>query len=56
MFSQSEFDAIKKYIQSGGAVLIMMGEGGEAKWGNNLNYLIEEFGISFNNNSVCRST
>lgn len=38
-----QFDAIKTYIQDkGGRVLIMLGEGGENRYGTNINYLLEE--------------
>ena len=33
----------------------MLGEGGESRYGTNVNYLIEEFGISFNNDTVVRT-
>ena len=37
-----QFEAIRKYIESGGSVLILSGEGGEARYGTNINYLLEE--------------
>ena len=37
-----QFEAIRKYIESGGSVLILSGEGGEAHFGTNINYLLEE--------------
>jgi intraflagellar transport protein 52 len=55
MFSESEFDAIKEYLGSGGNVFILLGEGGESKHGTNINYLLEEFGIAFNNDAVVRT-
>lgn len=55
MFSLSEFDALKKYVSSGGNLLIMMAEGGESKSETNINYFLEEFGISVNTDSVVRS-
>lgn len=50
-----QFDAIKKYVEDGGSVLICMGEGGEARYGTNVNYLLEEFGIAINSDSVVRT-
>jgi hypothetical protein len=50
-----QFEAIRKYIESGGSVLIMSGEGGEARFGTNINYLLEEFGIAVNNDAVVRT-
>merc|ERR1719473_1728461 len=55
MFSVEEFTAIKNYLASGGSVLFMLGEGGEAKGNTNVNYLLEEFGISVNNDAVVRT-
>jgi len=55
MFSHSEFEALKTYIQGGGSVLVMLGDGGESRLNTNVNYLLEEYGISVNSDSVCRS-
>lgn len=33
-------------------MLIMIGDGGEAKYGTNMNYFLEEFGMMVNNDSV----
>ena len=32
----------------------MLGEGGEAKFGTNINFLLEEYGIMINSDAVCR--
>ena len=38
-----QFEAIRRYVvEQGGSVLIMAAEGGEAKSGTNVNYLLEE--------------
>lgn len=55
MFSHEEFNAIKEYITGGGSVLILLSEGGETKLNTNLNYLLEDYGISVNNDSVIRT-
>eukprot|EP00929_Paragymnodinium_shiwhaense_P019970 TRINITY_DN1344_c0_g1_i1.p1 TRINITY_DN1344_c0_g1~~TRINITY_DN1344_c0_g1_i1.p1 ORF type:complete len:447 (-),score=117.72 TRINITY_DN1344_c0_g1_i1:177-1517(-) len=55
MFSVDEFGAIKEYLARGGSLLIMLGEGGEGKHNTNVNYLLEEFGISVNNDAVVRT-
>jgi hypothetical protein len=47
-FVVSQFEAIKKYIEGGGSVLVLMGEGGETKYQTNINYLLEEYGIYVN--------
>ncbi|KXJ27589.1 intraflagellar transport protein 52 homolog [Exaiptasia diaphana] len=54
-FTAMEFDAIKQYIEGGGNVLVMMGEGGEARFDTNINFLLEDYGIMVNNDSVVRT-
>jgi len=54
-YSVAEFEIIKDYLASGGSVLFMLGEGGENKYNTNVNFLLEEYGISFNNDSVART-
>ncbi len=56
LLRKEEFEDLLKYIRSGGSVLVMLGEGGEAKNGTNVNYLIEQFGISVNNDSLVRTS
>jgi intraflagellar transport protein 52 len=51
-FTVGEFKEIKNLLATGGRVLIMVGEGGEK---SNINYLLEEYGMSVNNDSVTRS-
>jgi intraflagellar transport protein 52 len=55
MYSKDEFEAIKEYLSNGGSVLMMLGEGGEGKHSTNVNYLLEEYGISFNPDAVVRT-
>lgn len=55
MFSQNELDSLKSYIQGGGNLLILFSEGGEGKLHTNLNYLLEQYGIYANNDSVIRT-
>ena len=47
-FTAAEFDAIQNYISSGGAVLVLLGEGGETRFDTNINFLLEEYGIVVN--------
>jgi len=54
-FTGSEFENLKMYMADGGNVLLMLGEGGESKSKTNINYLIEEFGISVNSDAVLRT-
>jgi len=55
MFSSDEFQALKDYLSGGGSIFILLGEGGEAKVNTNVNYLLEEFGISVNSDAVVRT-
>ncbi len=55
-FREAEFVDLDKYFKSGGSVMILLGEGGEAKNGTNINYLIEQFGISVNSDSLVRTS
>lgn len=56
-FTNAEFDAIKQYInEEDGCVLLMLGEGGEPQFNKkNVNYLLEEYGINVNTDSVVRT-
>lgn len=55
-FTASEFEVLKRFVHSGGSLLVLLNEGGEEKAGTNINYLLEEFGISVNNDAVVRTT
>lgn len=54
-YTTAEFDAMKTYMQEGGNIMIMLGEGGETKFGTNINYFTEEFGVAVNRDSVVRT-
>jgi len=54
-FTAAELEAIKDYVLGGGSLLIVMGEGGEEQNQTNINYLLEEFGISVNDDCVVRT-
>ena len=55
MFTKEEFEALKLYLQGGGNLLILFSEGGETRLKTNLNYLLEQFGIFANPDSVIRT-
>ncbi|XP_074644049.1 intraflagellar transport protein 52 homolog isoform X2 [Tubulanus polymorphus] len=55
-FTAAEFDAIKKYVASGGSLMVLMGEGGESKFDTNINFLLEEYGVFVNNDTVVRTS
>ena len=44
-----QFEAIKNYLDKGGSILVLLGEGGETRFGTNINFLLEDFGIMVNN-------
>ncbi|XP_041358031.1 intraflagellar transport protein 52 homolog isoform X2 [Gigantopelta aegis] len=54
-FTASEFEAIKRYIESGGSVMVLIGEGGETRFNTNINFLLEEFGVFVNSDAVVRT-
>lgn len=54
-YNQSEFSALKSFVEAGGKLLIFLEEGGERQYSNNVNYLLEEYGISVNNDRVIRT-
>ncbi|XP_024888284.1 intraflagellar transport protein 52 homolog isoform X1 [Temnothorax curvispinosus] len=53
-FTELEMNSIRTFLNSGGNVLVTLGEGGENKSNTNINFLLEEFGIMVNNDSVAR--
>ncbi|KAK2173400.1 hypothetical protein NP493_879g01061 [Ridgeia piscesae] len=54
-FTSSEFETLKKYVETGGSLLVMMGEGGDSKYNTNMNFFLEEYGIAVNNDAVVRT-
>ena len=54
-FTQSELDAIRSHIAQGGSVLVMLGEGGEMASDTNINFLLEEYGVMINSDTVVRT-
>lgn len=54
-FTAHEFDTLRAFLRGGGSLLVCMSEGGERQSGTNLNYLLEELGISANADAVVRT-
>ncbi|XP_046851186.1 LOW QUALITY PROTEIN: intraflagellar transport protein 52 homolog [Xenia sp. Carnegie-2017] len=54
--SASEFEAMKSYLEKGGSILVLLGEGGEVHFSTNINFLLEDFGIMVNCDSVIRTS
>ncbi|CAL1608767.1 unnamed protein product [Knipowitschia caucasica] len=55
-FTASEMEILKQYLDKGGNVLVMLGEGGESKFDTNINFLLEDLGIMVNSDAVVRNT
>jgi hypothetical protein len=49
--TDSELDAIERFVQDGGG-LVVLGETEQEKYGNNLNALLERFGLHLENDTV----
>ncbi|KAI9353849.1 hypothetical protein BDR26DRAFT_910587 [Obelidium mucronatum] len=54
-FSMSEFGALKTFLERGGSILYLSGEGGESEFNTNFNYLLEEYGMVVNPDCVTRT-
>ncbi|KAJ3209464.1 Intraflagellar transport protein 52, partial [Clydaea vesicula] len=54
-FTSSEFTALKQYLERGGSILFLTGEGGDAQFNTNFNYLLEDYGMSVNSDAVTRT-
>ncbi|XP_037668380.1 intraflagellar transport protein 52 homolog isoform X3 [Choloepus didactylus] len=54
-FTAAEFEVLKKYLDGGGDIFVMLGEGGESRFDTNINFLLEEYGIMVNNDAVVRN-
>lgn len=39
---------MKRFMEGGGSILVMLGEGGESRYETNINFLLEEFGVMVN--------
>jgi intraflagellar transport protein 52 len=55
MFTHDEVEALKDFLGAGGSLLVCLSEGGETKLNTNINYFLEEYGISVNSDTVVRS-
>ncbi|KAF0981740.1 hypothetical protein FDP41_012397 [Naegleria fowleri] len=55
-FTEQEFSTIEQYIKEGGSVLFQLGEGGEPRFETNINYLLEQWGIFINSDTVIRTS
>ncbi|KAK3851087.1 hypothetical protein Pcinc_042235 [Petrolisthes cinctipes] len=53
--TEGQFSILRRHVEDGGSLLIMIEEGGEKKANTNINFLLEEYGIAVNNDSVVRT-
>lgn len=51
-FTAAELEVLKKFLDGGGDILVMLGEGGESRFDTNINFLLEEYGIMVNNGKL----
>uniref|UniRef100_A0A2K6FLA7 ABC-type uncharacterized transport system domain-containing protein n=1 Tax=Propithecus coquereli TaxID=379532 RepID=A0A2K6FLA7_PROCO len=54
-FTAAEFEVLKKYLDSGNDILVMLREGGESRSDTNIHLLLEEYAIMVNNDAVVRN-
>ncbi|TRY80327.1 hypothetical protein TCAL_10174 [Tigriopus californicus] len=54
-FNENEIDHLKKYLETGGCLLVLLGEGGEKRFDTNINFFLEEYGIMINSDAVVRT-
>ena len=54
-FGQEEFDALVRFIEAGGHLLVSLTKGGEKAMGTNINWLLEKYDIAVNVDSVVRT-
>jgi len=51
-FTESELNVMKKYVENGGSLLVLLGEGGEKSFNTNINFLLEEYGVMVNSGKL----
>ena len=47
-FTENEINHLKKYLESRGSIMVLLGEGGEKRFNTNINFFLEEYGIMIN--------
>ena len=55
-FTVPQFDQMKLLMQRGTSILVLLNEQGEKGAKSNMNYFLEEFGISVNSDNVIRTS
>ena len=54
-FTETEINHLKKYLETGGSIFVLLGEGGEKRFDTNINFFLEEYGIMINSDAVVRT-
>mgnify|MGYP000574651316 CR=1 FL=1 len=54
-FDADELEALDKYLESGGSIMFLGGEGGDAKSKSNINAVTKKYGITLHTDSVVRT-
>ncbi|XP_045116861.1 intraflagellar transport protein 52 homolog [Portunus trituberculatus] len=54
-FTEGQFSILRRHVDEGGSLFVLAEEGGEKKANSNINFLLEEYGIAVNNDSVVRT-
>lgn len=47
-FTEEEFEVLKTFVNSGGSLWVLLGEGGETEFNTNVNFFLEQYGIYIN--------
>ena len=55
LLTGQECDDLKEWLNAGGRAMVMTGDGGDKQSASNLNFLLENYGIHANGDSVMRS-
>lgn len=55
-FTSAEFEVLREYLENGGSIFLLLGEGGESKYDTNFNFFLEDYGIAVNSDAVVRAS
>lgn len=53
-FNEIELESMKDFVNAGGSLMVLLAESGENAFDTNINFLLEEFGMNINADSVVR--
>ncbi|XP_050715155.1 intraflagellar transport protein 52 homolog [Eriocheir sinensis] len=53
--TEGQFSILRRHVEEGRSLFVLAEEGGEKKANSNINFLLEEYGIAVNNDSVVRT-